>query len=157
MDLSAVNLYATLDYMEAYLPTNKVSAIPGERLWIGEYGWGGPQTPDEQEPTTRAYIQRLLNYPNHALPFILFWEIYDNEGKYFCLIDSNNVKTASYYLHGRFLNDARLLTARFKESQRRLPTDSEWVALVSPLLDQPFSAPAPLALSHLGVTLLSPT
>jgi len=41
MNLATPDLYATLDYMEARLPTNKASVIPGERLWIGEYGWGG--------------------------------------------------------------------------------------------------------------------
>jgi hypothetical protein len=157
MNLSSANLYATLDYMEAHLPTNKVGAIPGERIWIGEYGWGGSQTPAQQEPTTRAYIQRLLNYPSHALPFILFWEIYDNEGKYFCLIDSNNVKTASYDLHQRFYNDARLLTAQFKETNGRLPNDSEWVSLVSPILNQPLPAPVPMVFSNLTENLLNGT
>ena len=154
-NLSPANLYATLDYMEARLPTNKVAALPGERIWIGEYGWGGTQTPDQQEPTTRAYIQRLLNYGNRALPFILFWEIYDNEGKYYCLIDSNNVKTATYHLHQRFLNRARLLTARFKESNDRLPNDSEFVSLVTPMLDQPLPPPVSLAVSNRAATLLA--
>ena len=146
MNLSAADLYTTLDYMEAHLPTNKVSTIPGERIWIGEYGWGGSQSAAQQEPTTRAYIQRLLNYRGQALPMILFWEIYNNEpGKLYCLIDSNNVKTACYNLHSRFINNARLYVARFKENQGRLPTDSEFVSLVSPMLNQPL--PALVALS----------
>lgn len=156
MNLSTSDLYATLDYMETHLPTNKVSAIPGERIWIGEYGWGGSQSTAQQEPTTRAYIQRLLNYGRQALPHILFWEIYDNEtNKLFCLIDSNNVKTASYYLHQRFINNARLFTAQFKETNGRLPTDSEFVSLVSPMLNQPLPAPVYLAVADRGATTLS--
>ncbi|HWW02602.1 MAG TPA: DUF2341 domain-containing protein [Candidatus Acidoferrum sp.] len=148
MNLATSELYATLDYMEAHLPTNKVSTIPGERIWIGEYGWGGSQTTAQQEPTTRAYIQRLLNYGNKALPYILFWEIYNNEAnQLFCLIDSNNVKAPSYYLHQRFVNNARLLTAQFKETNGRLPTDGEFVSLVSPMLNQPLAAPVALSLS----------
>jgi hypothetical protein len=162
-NLSTANLYATLDYIEAHIPTNKAAVIPGERLWIGEYGWGKSQTSDQQEPTTRAYIQRLLNYPNHALPFILFWEMYDNEllsdgsDAFFCLIDTNNVKVPCWYLHNRFINQTRLLTAQFQETNGRLPTDSEWLAFASPLLDQPLPAPVALGLSNRSAVLISNT
>jgi hypothetical protein len=156
MNLSTSDLYTTLDYMEAHLPTNKLSAIHGERIWIGEYGWGGSQTTDQQEPTTRAYIQRLLNYGQKAFPHILFWEMYDNEvGKLFCLIDSNNVKVASWYLHQRYINSARLFTAQFKERNGRVPTDSEFVSIVTPMLNQPLPAPVNLTVSNLGASLLS--
>jgi hypothetical protein len=155
MDLAAPDLYATLDYMESKMPTNKVSAIPGQRIWIGEYGWGGFSS-DQQEPMTRAYIQRLLNYGAKDLPYILFWEIYNNEtNRNFWLIDSNNVKVASYYLHQRFINNARLLTARFKETNSRVPKDSEFVSLVSPMLDQPIPAPTNLTVANLSATALS--
>lgn len=154
-DLSTSDLYATLDYMESMLPTNKVSVLPGERIWIGEYGWGY-LTPQQQEPKTRAYLQRLLNYGRQSLPFILFWEIYNNEpGNNFCLVDSNNVTVASWYLHQRFINNARLLTARFKETNGRLPSNSEFVSLVSPMLNQPLPAPVRLGVTNLGATLLS--
>jgi hypothetical protein len=157
MDLAASDLYATLDYMESKLPTNKVSAIPGQRIWIGEYGWGGFDSA-QQEPLTRAYIQRLLNYGAKDLPYILFWEIYNNEtNKNFWLIDSNNVKVASYYLHQRFINNARLLTARFKETNGRVPNDSEFVSLVSPMLDQPIPAPTNLTVANLSASALSNT
>jgi hypothetical protein len=161
MNLSSANLYATLDYMEAHLPTNKVSAIPGQRIWIGEYGWGGSQSFAQQEPTTRAYIQRLLNYSSNDLPFILFWEIYDNElntdgsFKNFALIDSNNIAQPCYYLHQRFINSAKLLSAQFKETNGRLPNPSEFVSFMSPLLNQPFPAPVNLTVGNLGSSLLS--
>ena len=156
-NLSSSSVYATLDYVEAHIPTNKLSVISGERLWIGEYGWGKSQTPAQQEPTTRAYIQRLLNYPNHALPFILFWEIYDNEGAAFCLIDTNDVKVPCWYLHQRFINSGRLMTAQFQETNARLPNNSEWLSMVSPLLDQPLPAPIPLNVSNTGSTLTTNT
>src|ERR1035437_8599511 len=37
-NLSTADLYATLNYMQSMLPTNKASIVPGERMWIGEYG-----------------------------------------------------------------------------------------------------------------------
>lgn len=159
MNLSASTLYATLDYMQAHLPTNKTGVVPGERMWIGEYGWGGYST-DSQEPLNRAYIQRLLgwNSGGRCLPFILFWEIYDNEeGRNFCLIDSNNVQVASWYLHQRFINQGRLLTAQFKETNGRLPTDTEFSSLMIPLLNQPLPAPVNLTVANGGVTAVTGT
>jgi Concanavalin A-like lectin/glucanases superfamily/Domain of unknown function (DUF2341) len=156
-NLNASDLYATLNYMQSMLPTNKAAVVPGARIWIGEYGWGGYSTA-AQEPLNRAYIQRLLNWNDHGqvMPFILYWEMYDNEpGKNFCLIDSNDVKTASWYLQNYFVNDARLRVAQFKETYGRLPTDTEFVSLVSPLLDQPLPPPVPLALTNVGTTVIT--
>jgi hypothetical protein len=83
------------------------------------------------------------------MPFILFWEIYNNEpNRHYCLIDSNQVKTPTYDLHQRFINRARLLTAQFKERQGRLPTDAEFVALASPLLARPLAPLVSLVISN---------
>jgi hypothetical protein len=156
-DLSAANLYATLDYMQGKLSTNKAAVVPGERIWIGEYAHGG-WTTDQQEPFNRAYIQNLLNWGNKGIQHILYWEIYDNETntdgspKNFCLINSNNVKVASYFLHQRYLNNARLLTAQFKETNGRVPNDTEFVSLVSPMLDQPLPPPINLTVSNVSAT-----
>jgi hypothetical protein len=158
-NLSTSDLYTTLNYMEAHFPTNKAGKVPGERMWIGEYGWGNLATA-AQEPNNRAYIQRLLGWQGAAgaLQFILFWEIYNNEasgGTNFCLIDSSNNKVASWYLHERFINQARLLTAQFNETKGRLPTDAEFSSLVSPMLNAVLPAPVPLAVSNLGASRLS--
>jgi hypothetical protein len=145
-----------LNYIEARIPTNKAAVLPPERLWIGEYGWGGYSTA-AQEPVTRAYIQRLLNYGRQAFPFILYWEIYNNEtNMLFCLVDSNKVQTACYHLHQYFYNSSRLNVARFQESNGRLPSDHEFVSLVSPSLNQPLAPPVPLTIANTGAgTLLS--
>lgn len=144
MDLGASDLYATLDYIEAHLPTNKAASISGKRVLVGEYGWGGSKTSAEQEPLTRAYIQKLISW---GARFILFWEMYDNENKAYWLIDSAGNKTPCYDLHQRLANHARLQAARFKETNGRLPTDAEFAALVTPTLNQPLPAPRPLRLS----------
>lgn len=155
-DLSPANLYATLDYIHSHIPTNKTGVVPEPRMWIGEYGHGG-WTTDAQEPFNRGYIQRLLNWNStgQALRFILYWEMYDNEpNQNFCLINSNNVKVASWYLENYFINDARLMAAQFKETNGRLPTDPEFVSMVTPLLNQPIPAPVALSITNLGVTLI---
>lgn len=154
---------ATLDYMEAHLPTNKARLIPGERIWIGEYGYANAgDTPAQQEPETRAYIRFLLNYGRRGIPYILFWEIYDNEKnsdgsyKYFYLIDPAGNQAPCYELHQRYINNARLLTAQFLETNGRLPDDAEFVAMVTPMLNAPLSAPVPLAVRNLEATVVSP-
>jgi hypothetical protein len=144
MNLATGELHATLDYVEAHLPTNKAPIIAGRRVWIGEYGWGGSLTSEQQEPPTRAYLQKLLPWSPR---FILFWEMYDNESKAYWLIDSAGAKTPCYDLHQRFLNRARLLSARFLETNGRLPGDAEFAALLTPSLSQPLAAPTPLALA----------
>jgi hypothetical protein len=150
MNLDAAGLYSTLDYIKSKLPANKTSPALGQRMWIGEYGWGGSST-EAQEPANRAYIQRLLSWGPR---FILFWEIYNNEtNRNFCLIDSNGVKVASYYLHQRFINRARLNVAQFKEINGRLPNDSEFAAIMNPWLNQPFPPAVNVTISNLPPTL----
>lgn len=146
MDLDSNSLYSTLNYIVSQMPTNKASPSIGQRLWIGEYGWGG-FSPASQEPLSRAYIQRLLSWGPR---FILFWEMYNNEtNRNFCLIDSNGVKVPCYYLHQRFVNQARMATAQFNETYSRMPTDSEFAALLSPILNQPLPPPVRLNLLNL--------
>lgn len=161
-NLDAADLYTTLNYMQNKLPTNKAGLVPGERMWIGEYGWGY-DSPAVQEPLTRSYIQRLLgwNYGGQCLQYILFWEIYNNQapstGKTnFYLIDPNDNKAPCYYLHQYYLNEAKLLTAQFNESTGALPTDTQFATLVSPMLNAPLSASVNLTLTNVTSSLLGP-
>ncbi|MGA1237892.1 MAG: hypothetical protein ACO34E_13645, partial [Limisphaerales bacterium] len=154
MNLPTSELHATLDYIEAHLSTNKASALPGRRVWIGEYGWGGSRNSSEQEPPTRRYIQQLLPWSPR---FILFWEMYDNESKAYWLIDSNNSKTPCYYLHKRFINAAKLRAAQFLETHQRLPSDTEFSTLTTPLLEQPLPEPPDYIAVNGFPTALSPT
>ena len=159
-NLSAANLYTTLDYMESMLPTNKAATVPGPRIWIGEYGWGYESTAAQEAPD-RSYIQRLLGWSSngHCLPYILVWEMYSNYNPNgatnFCLIDYTDTKVPAWYLHNYFYNEARMLTAQFKESNGRLPTDTEFSSMMMPLLNQQLAAPVPLAVTNGGTTMIS--
>lgn len=162
-NLSSSDLYTTLNYIQSHIPTNKAPVVQGERLWIGEYGWGY-ETPAAQEPVTRSYIQRLLgwNYGGQCLPFILFWEMYNNQtpsagGTNYYLISPTDTKAPCYYLHQYFLNAAKLMVAQFNESTGALPTDTQYSALVSPMLNSPLAAPVNLTLTNANVSLLSET
>lgn len=139
MNLDKTTLNATLDYIQARLSTNKASVIPGRRVIIGEYGWGGSNTSAEQEPLTRQYLVKLLQWSPR---FILFWEMYDNESKAYWLIDSTGAKTPCYDLHQRFANLARLQVGRFLENQGRLPTDPEFSSLTINSLSRRLAEPA---------------
>lgn len=154
MNLDSANLTATLNYMESNLPTNKAATISGKRIIIGEYGWGGSLSSAAQEPVTRAYMQKLISW---GAPFILFWQMYDNENLSYWLIDSTNTKTPCYYLHQWFIQRARLLVAQFKETNGRLPTAPEFAALTTPILDQALTAPVNLSVANLPLSALAAT
>lgn len=159
-NLDSNDLYTTLNYIHSHIPTNKTGVVPEPRMWIGEYGHGS-YTTDAQEPFNRDYIQRLLNwnYNGQALWYILYWEIYDNElavgNDNWCLINSNDVKVASWYLENYFINDARLMAAQFKETNGALPSDQQFVSMVEPLLNQPIPAPVALSFANQSSSLLS--
>jgi hypothetical protein len=160
-NLDAADLYATLNYMESHLPPAKSGLVPGERMWVGEYGWGG-NTPAAQEPLSRSYIQRLLNWQgaNGALQFILFWEIYNNQasnGTNYYLISPTDAPAPCYYLLQRFLNHARLLVAQFNETNGSLPNDAQFSALTAPLLNSPLPPPVNLTVANLGASFVTPS
>ncbi|HEV2329136.1 MAG TPA: DUF2341 domain-containing protein [Verrucomicrobiae bacterium] len=161
-NLSSSDLDATLNYMESMLPTNKATVNPGCRMWIGEYGWGYEPT-SQQEPQIRSYMQRLINwnYNGDCLPYILMWEMYSNtNANYatnFCLINYADQKVPAWYLHNYFINDAKMAVAQFYQTNGRLPTDTEFTSLMSPLLNAPLSAPVPITVANTGSTLITNT
>jgi hypothetical protein len=153
-DLGAPDLAATLDYIQSNLATNKAAVIPGRRVFIGEYGWGGSFSSAAQEPRTRGYWRTLFDW---GTPFMLFWEVYNNEpGKAFWLVDSSGYRTPCYQLHQRYLNAAKLRLGEFKQAQGRLPDASEFANLVTPMLNAPLPPPVSLNLTNLSATNVGP-
>lgn len=127
-------LFRTLDYIAANLSTNKAAALPGRRVFIGEYGFGGGGRPPERQlAPTRDYLVRVLRW---GVPFALFWQVYNNEpGNFFCLIDERGQPTPCYELHRRYLSGARQAVGEFWRRHGRVPTDGEFAALALPLLE----------------------
>jgi hypothetical protein len=134
-NLEPTELHRTLDYIASQLSTNKAATIPGRRVFIGEYGWGGSLSSLEQLPPTRRFIRATLAW---GVPFVLFWQIYNNEpDRAYWLIDAEGRFTPCYKLHARFLKDARQNIARFHQQHGRLPNDTEFADLAMPLLNDP--------------------
>jgi hypothetical protein len=143
-NLSATGLHATLDFIEAHLGTAKSALIPGRRVFIGEYGWGKAHDSAGQEPVTRDFIRKVLNW---GTPHILFWALYNNEpGNMFWLIDSAGNQTPSYHLHQRFANQARLEAGRFFEANGRLPDAPEFGGLMDRHLATALPSPPPIVI-----------
>ena len=141
-NLAEPELHRTLDYIIAQMSTNKAAVIPGRRLFIGEYGFGGNQrTPDQQLEPTRKYLARVLRW---GVPFALFWQVYNNEeGNYYCLIDAHGQPTPCFVFFQDYLSAARLRVADFKRSHGRLPNDAEFTALALPLIESRNPATSP--------------
>lgn len=133
-NLAEPELFRTLDYIAANLSTNKAAVLPGRRVFIGEYGFGGGgRVPEQQLVPTRDYLARVLRW---GVPFALFWQVYNNEpGNFFCLIDERGRPTPCYELHRRYLPAARQAVGGFWRRHRRVPTDDEFTALALPLLE----------------------
>jgi hypothetical protein len=97
-------LFHVLDYIEKNMKAK--DRIKGKRVFIGEYGF--PQD-DGYYPEKQAYC--ALNVMKAGIewgcPFILYWEIYDNEGRGFWMIDKNNVEQPVYKVHQAFCEEIR--------------------------------------------------
>lgn len=155
MDLPEPDLHATLSFIERNLSTNKASTIPGKRVFIGEYGWGGTLSSADQEAPTRNYIQQLLKW---GTPFILFWEMYNNEPhKQYWLVDTNNVKVPCWHLHQRFINAARFKVAQFHETMGRVPSSDEFASMAIRLLERPLPAPVRVSVRNENASGISKT
>lgn len=109
-----------LDYIESRAVfTDYFTGVFDRKVFVGEYdGYFdyhvmGPSTPEMQKYQTNLVISAALAWGS---PFVLFWEMYNNEyerlreGDGFWLIDENNVKQPTYYLHRDYL--VKLTAAR---------------------------------------------
>jgi len=102
------DLFATLNHIESKLRPKP--GITGKRVFIGEYGFpAGRYNPGEQN---RKSIETMIAGIEWGCPFILYWELYDNEGTPekpggFWLINEKNEKQPVWHTHRRFFEWAR--------------------------------------------------
>ena len=126
---------AVLDYIESKLKSK--SGIPGRRVFIGEYGYsvfhnGKPHhSPQEQDRLSRLTILAALEW---GCPFILYWELYNNEleadgrQRGFWMIDDKGVKQPVYETHRLYYQWARQFVAELITRTGKPPAEAEFRA-----------------------------
>lgn len=101
-------LFTTLSYIESKLKAKP--GIQGKRVFIGEYGFPTRRyTPDVQNQKS---IEAMIAGLEWGCPFVLYWELYDNEGTPeklggFWLINGQNEKQPIWHTHERYYQWAR--------------------------------------------------
>ncbi|MDR2774699.1 MAG: hypothetical protein LBC19_08165 [Tannerella sp.] len=114
-------LFNTLDYIEKNMKAKE--RLKGKRVFIGEYGF-----PQYDYPGKQAYCS--LNVMKAGIewgcPFILYWEMYDNEGRGYHMIDKNNVEQPVYKVHQAFYEEMKKYVREYIESERHVPDNAEF-------------------------------
>ncbi|MFA5688137.1 MAG: hypothetical protein WC959_03170 [Kiritimatiellales bacterium] len=101
-------LFKALNFIKKHLPEKK--EISGPRVFIGEFGYKGAAfSPEVQCRNSIAFIKNAVTW---GCPFVLYWQLYDNEfenGRYegYWLIDDKGVKQPVYYMLEGYYRKAR--------------------------------------------------
>lgn len=124
------DLRAALDYLEAKLPAKE--GVAGKRVFIGEYGFPAIHYPPEEQDRRSRQVMRVgIEW---GCPFVLYWEIYNNEvgedgrQRGFWMIDDRGVRQPVYETHRRLYERARRWVAEFIARAGRQPTAEEYAA-----------------------------
>jgi hypothetical protein len=134
-------LYESLDQIERHLQPKP--EIRGKRVFIGEYGFplDVVKTPQAQAACSIAVMRAALDW---GCPFILYWQMYDNEAKEggvdargFWLIDNKGVKQPVYTVHQQFLTRARQYVQAYQEANGYLPSREEYARVAVDWLQMP--------------------
>lgn len=102
------DLFAALNHIESKLKPKP--SISGKRVFIGEYGFPARRySPEEQNQKS---IETMIAGLEWGCPFVLYWELYDNEGTPekpggFWLINEKNEKQPIWETHRRYYDWAR--------------------------------------------------
>lgn len=121
------DLHAALDHLESKLKPKP--GIHGKRVFIGEYGFPARRYPPEV--TNRKSIETMIAALEWGCPFVLYWELYDNEGTPekpggFWLINEKNEKQPLWYTHQRYFTWAKKHLADTKERTGQYPAEAEF-------------------------------
>ena len=126
-----------LDYIESKLPSKP--AVPGKRVFIGEYGFPSRIASEEERDRRSRQIMRIgLQW---GCPFVLSWQIYNNEFKNgkeggYWLIDNHGVKQPLWLTHHHFYRDSRRHLVEFEKNKGRLPTPQEFRRMALQFLER---------------------
>jgi hypothetical protein len=121
-----LNLTKSLDYIESHL-SPKEGLPAGKRVWIGEYG--SPSINHSDELQNQRSIWVIKTSLEWGTPFILYWEMYNNEIKEgtgeqvgYWLITDKGKKQPIWYTHNNFYKEAREFLKNYAEENKKLPT-----------------------------------
>lgn len=123
------DLHASLNHIESKLKPKP--GIPGKRVFIGEYGF--PARRYSPKVQNRKSIETIIAALEWGCPFVLYWELYDNEGTPekpggFWLINEKNEKQPIWHTHQRYFTWARKHIAEVMERIGKPPTEAEFRA-----------------------------
>lgn len=119
------NLKRSLDYLESQL-SPKAGLPSGKRVWIGEYG--NPSIIHDDEAQNLRSIWTIKTALEWGTPFILYWEMYNNEIKQdtgeqigYWLIDDRGKKRPIWYTHNNFYKDSKAFLKDYYKENEAMP------------------------------------
>ena len=121
-----VSLSESLDYIESHLQPKKGLPV-GKRVWIGEYGSPFMRYGEKvQNERAKWVINAGLKW---NAPFILFWEMYNNEIKKetgeqvgFWMIDDKGRKQEIWHTHNKFYKDSKRFLKQYFKENKKMPS-----------------------------------
>lgn len=118
------DLVASLNHIESKLRPK--AGISGKRVFIGEYGFPERRYPPEEQ--NRKSVETMIAGIEWGCPFVLYWELYDNEGSTeapggFWLINEKNERQPVWHTHQRYFEWARKHVAECIRTTGSTPPD----------------------------------
>ncbi|HMP29462.1 MAG TPA: hypothetical protein PKD85_07670 [Saprospiraceae bacterium] len=120
-----VNLTKALDYIESNL-SQKKGLPPGKRVWVGEYG--NPTLYHTDEIQNLRSIWTIKSALEWGTPFILYWEMYNNEIKEdtkeqvgYWLINDKGIKQPIWHTHNSFYKESKEFLKSYWSTHNKLP------------------------------------
>ena len=131
------DLHASLNHIESKLKPKP--GIPDKRVFIGEYGF--PARRYSPEVQNEKSIETMIAALEWGCPFVLYWELYDNEGTPekpggFWLINEKNEKQPIWHTHQRYFAWARKHLADCEQRTGKPPSEAEFRAAALDYLRQ---------------------
>lgn len=121
-----VNLHKSLNYIESQL-SPKEGLPSGKRVWIGEYGNPSMHHNDHMQNLRSIWtIKASLEW---GTPFILYWEMYNNEIKEgtgeqvgYWLINDKGKKQPIWYTHYNFYKESKDFVKTYLKQHKQVPS-----------------------------------
>ncbi len=127
---SREEFHGILDYIEQHLPEKE--GIEGKRVFIGEYGRPARAFDYAKDEHERVNRRIMLNAISWGAPFVLYWEMYNNEvdGNQhtgFWLIDDRGNPWPFYDTHREALWEGKQWVSGYMEEFGHLPPQQEYL------------------------------